>query len=288
MIPAHAGNLVSVNLTYEPVLWVATTPAGHRTTFLEPLPVIGVYRDMFEQSILPHPGGYRKAGAFATSLTAQILATGVLLLIPVAFHDTLNVLPKFIRLSPLPRLAQPEAQAASTPLSHPALPLASRQPLRAPIRVPLSSPQPTTIDSGQAPVFEAAGAVQVGIPFYTDETWLIGNRLAPPVHTPPSVIPAPPSAPVPVGGDVQAAKILRKVIPAYPALARRVRVSGTVHLIGVIAQDGTIQKLDILSGHPLLVGAALDAVRQWMYRPTLLNGKPVEVIAPIDVIFTLQ
>ena len=100
--------------------------------------------------------------------------------------------------------------------------------------------------------------------------------------------PAPaPTKPITVGGDVQSAKLIRKVIPIYPPLARQVRVSGTVQLIGVIAKDGTIQQLQVTSGHPLLVQAALDAVRQWIYRPTLLNGQAVEVIAPISVFFTL-
>jgi len=84
-----------------------------------------------------------------------------------------------------------------------------------------------------------------------------------------------------VGGDVQAAKLVKKVTPLYPQMARQVRVSGTVELIGVIAKDGTIQQLQVVSGHPLLVKAALDAVRQWIYSPTLLNGQAVEVIAPI-------
>jgi protein TonB len=99
--------------------------------------------------------------------------------------------------------------------------------------------------------------------------------------------PTAPAKPQRVGGDVQAAKLVKKVIPVYPPLARQARVSGTVQLIGIIAKDGTIQQLQVVSGHPLLVKAALDAVRQWIYRPTLLNGQAVEVIAPIDVIFTL-
>ena len=84
-----------------------------------------------------------------------------------------------------------------------------------------------------------------------------------------------------------AAKIVRKVIPAYPPLARQARVSGTVQLLGVIGKDGTVQQLQVISGHPLLVSAAVEAVKQWLYRPTLLNGEPVEVVAPIDVNFTL-
>jgi len=91
-----------------------------------------------------------------------------------------------------------------------------------------------------------------------------------------------------VGGAVQAAKLMKQVVPAYPRAAIQTRISGTVQLLGIIAKDGTIQKLQVLSGHPLLRQAAIDAVSQWVYRPTILNGQPVEVEAPIDVIFTLS
>src|SRR5258708_492303 len=97
-----------------------------------------------------------------------------------------------------------------------------------------------------------------------------------------------PGKPVTGTSEIQAAKLIRKVIPAYPRLAVVARISVTVHLIGNIGKEGTIEQLQVVSGPPLLVQAAVDAVRQWLYRPTLLNGKPVEVIAPIDVIFTLS
>ena len=96
------------------------------------------------------------------------------------------------------------------------------------------------------------------------------------------------SKPITVTSDVQAAKLLRKVIPVYPKLAIAAHISGTVRLMGVVAKDGTVQQIRVVSGPALLVEAALDAVRQWVYRPTMLNNKPVEVIAPIDVIFTLS
>lgn len=83
------------------------------------------------------------------------------------------------------------------------------------------------------------------------------------------------------------AKLVKKVIPEYPPLAKTARVSGIVHLIGAIAKDGTVQNLQLISGHPVLARAAMEAVRQWIFQPTLLNGQPVEVIAPIDVNFTL-
>ncbi len=95
------------------------------------------------------------------------------------------------------------------------------------------------------------------------------------------------SAPIRVGGDVQMAKLIRKVMPIYPALARSARVFGVVHLVGTIAKDGTIRNLQLIDGHPLLTRAAMEAVAQWVYKPTLLNGQPVEVIAPIEVNFTL-
>jgi periplasmic protein TonB len=91
-----------------------------------------------------------------------------------------------------------------------------------------------------------------------------------------------------VGGDVLAAKLITKVLLTYPPLARQIRVSGTVRLIGVVGKDGTLQQLRVVSGHPLLIQAALEAVRQWVYQPTILDGRPVEVTAPIDVIFTLS
>jgi protein TonB len=78
------------------------------------------------------------------------------------------------------------------------------------------------------------------------------------------------------------------VEPLYPPLARQTRVSGVVELVGIIATDGRIRELKLLSGSPLLARAALEAVRQWIYEPTLLNGEPVELVATISVIFRLN
>lgn len=114
------------------------------------------------------------------------------------------------------------------------------------------------------------------------------NRPATPPPPPAAHKPDKPSGPIPVGGRVQAARLTKQVVPAYPALAKTARISGTVRLQGIIGKDGAIKNLQLLRGHPLLVQAALEAVRQWVYKPTLLNGEAVEVIAPIDVIFTLN
>jgi periplasmic protein TonB len=111
----------------------------------------------------------------------------------------------------------------------------------------------------------------------------IANHAEPPPRTP-----AVPEAPRRIGGDVLEAKLINRVIPEYPPLARQMRVSGVVQLVGIIGRDGNVKSLAVISGHPLLVKAALSAVRQWQYRPTLLNREPVEVIAPIIVNFTLS
>ncbi len=90
------------------------------------------------------------------------------------------------------------------------------------------------------------------------------------------------------GGNVTAAKLINRVQPQYPPLARQTRISGTVRLHAIIGKNGQVEQLEVMSGHPLLVQAALDAVRQWKYQPTQLNGEPVEVDTTIDVIFSLN
>jgi protein TonB len=91
-----------------------------------------------------------------------------------------------------------------------------------------------------------------------------------------------------VGGAVIAASILRKTPPAYPAEAKAAGIQGVVHLAAIIGSDGAIQSLSALSGPPELIQASLDAVKQWVYKPTLLNGGPVSVETTIDINFTLS
>jgi len=115
-------------------------------------------------------------------------------------------------------------------------------------------------------------------------------RFVLPIPSPPPVkeIPKPAvTERIRVGGDVQAAKLVKQLKPAYPPLARQARIQGMVRFTAVIGKDGAIHSLQIISGHPLLAQAAQDAVKQWMYQPTLLNREPVEVVTQIDVNFTL-
>ena len=93
---------------------------------------------------------------------------------------------------------------------------------------------------------------------------------------------------VKVSPNVSQGLLISKVQPIYPPLARQARVQGTVVLQAVIAKDGTIQELQVTSGHPMLIQAAMDAVKQWRYKPYYLNGEPVLVRTTINVNFELS
>jgi protein TonB len=94
--------------------------------------------------------------------------------------------------------------------------------------------------------------------------------------------------PVKLSEGVLEARLISRIEPQYPSLAIQTKTEGTVRLHAIISREGRITSLDVLSGHPFLVKAALDAVREWRYRPTMLNGEPVEVETSITVIFRLR
>lgn len=106
-----------------------------------------------------------------------------------------------------------------------------------------------------------------------------------PVVPPPKAAAAP--ARIKQGGEVTAASIVTQTRPVYPSLARQARIQGTVVLHAIIDREGKVAQLEVVSGHPLLVQSALDAVKQWRYKPTRLNGDPVEVDTTIQVTFTM-
>jgi periplasmic protein TonB len=101
--------------------------------------------------------------------------------------------------------------------------------------------------------------------------------------------PPPPKAkgPLRVGGSVMQASLIRQPMPIYPQIAKTAHISGTVVLHAIIGTDGTVQNLEYVSGPPLLMHAAMDAVRQWRYKPTMLNGEPTAVDTTVSVVFTL-
>jgi protein TonB len=100
--------------------------------------------------------------------------------------------------------------------------------------------------------------------------------------------PPPPSAPVRVGGDIKEPKKIKHVPPVYPQIAQTAKVQGVVIIEAVIGKDGNVKDAKVLRSVALLDQAALDAVRQWKFTPTLLNNVPVEVIMTVTVNFTLN
>jgi periplasmic protein TonB len=107
-----------------------------------------------------------------------------------------------------------------------------------------------------------------------------------------TVAAAMPAAPPPVASHVRVSRIMegnliRRVQPEYPATAKLARVQGRVVLSAIISKDGRIENVQVLAGHPLLVQAAVEAVKQWRYRPYVLNDEPVEVETQITVNFSL-
>jgi periplasmic protein TonB len=106
----------------------------------------------------------------------------------------------------------------------------------------------------------------------------------------PIEVPRPPAAnrPVSVSAGVMAALLVHRVQPEYPRIAQVMHLSGTVELQARIGTDGTVQELEVVSGNPILARAAIEAVQQWRYQPTRLDGQPVEVETHITVTFTME
>ena len=264
-----------------------TAASSNNSRELSPARV--VYSSMFEQSLLLDHAAGKKTRALAASLTAQMLFVGVLIALPLIFGEHLPDVRRYISLTlPMPPPA-PLPQQAQTASSSSAG-RSSTTPAR--IYRPSRTADLSQVDVAMIEAPPSFGSsVDNGVPGGTGvplATAQLPHQSIP--QAKPRVVESvpPPSKPQQVSSGVQAAKLVKRVLPIYPPLARQARVSGTVQLIGVIAKDGTIQQLQVVSGHPLLVKAALDAVRQWIYHPTLLTGQAVEVIAPIDVIFSLS
>jgi protein TonB len=148
-------------------------------------------------------------------------------------------------------------------------------PNAAPVEAPKEiKPETGIVEERAASVVGDIGGVVGGIPGGVPE--------APP---PP---PPPPPAPVRVGGNIQTPKKVKDIPPVYPPIAQSARVQGVVILEATIGPDGRVQDVHVLRSIPLLDAAAIDAVKQWVYSPTLLNNVPVPVIMTVTVNFTLR
>lgn len=250
---------------------------------------------MFEQTFVEGANKTRKSASVFVSFLIQVALLFVAILIPLIYTDSLpkTQLSSFLVAPPPPPPPPPPPAAAPVKV----VKVAPRQfdagKLLAPKEIPKEIAE---IKEEEMPPMATApgvvGGVPGGVPGGTAGGVIGGIIGSVPAAAPP---PPPPPKPKPetpkqirVGGNVQAAKLVRQPKPSYPPLAKQARIQGTVRFNAVIGKDGSIQNLQLVSGHPLLVPSAQEAVRQWVYQPTLLNNEPVEVVTQIDVNFTLS
>jgi len=255
--------------------------------------------EMFSQTFVE--GKTKKTWTVMVAFIAQIFLLTVAVILPMIYFD---VLPKTtlqtMLIAPPPPPPPPPPPAAPAPVK--IVKVIPRQFDAGKLMAPKSVPkQIAEIKEDELPppssgAVGVVGGVPGGVAGGTPGGVLGGIIGSVPTA---SVLPPPPPPPVKkeepkapkritIGGNVQQAKLIRQPKPIYPPLAKQARISGVVHLAAVISSNGTIQDLKVISGHPLLIPAALEAVKQWVYQPTLLNGEPVEVQTQIDVNFTLS
>ena len=222
------------------------------------------------------------------SVFLHCLVLAAAILIPLYFTNALNLKPMeatyLIAPPPPPPPPPPPAPAkAVVPPRH----FFTSKTLYQPRVIPKQVAQLKEAPPPQAAA--APGGVIGGVPG-GQAGGVLGGILGGVGHAAP---PPPPKAvaqhgPYKVGGKVQAPKLINKVDPMYPPLARDARVQGDVTIDSVIDAQGDVTKLKLVNGNPLLISAALDAVKQWKYQPTLLNGVPVSVEMQVVVHFSLS
>ena len=232
---------------------------------------------MFDQLVVS--GDVQKTNkpwSVALSATVQAAILGVLILLPLIYTEALpkGMLNTFL-VAPAPPPPPPPPQPA---VKVRAPKVINIQKMTAPTVIPKN----VAVVKDEAPVIYTNG--NEGVSGGTGN--VLGGLIGSGPAGPPS---PPPSAPqrIRVGGNVEAAALINKVEPQYPPIAKTAHVSGTIILHAIIGKDGGIRELQFVSGPPLLMKSAMDAVKEWRYKPTMLNGEAVEVDTTIDVVFSL-
>jgi periplasmic protein TonB len=235
---------------------------------------------MFDELIVSgHTGELartHKPWSVGVSMILEAGIVGALLLIPLIYTQTLptSVMNTFLVAPPPPAPPPPPQQAVVKPQKTFAVNHMMEAPTMIPKQIEIAKDEapPSVAPSDTTGVAGGTGDVLGGI----------GTAAGPP-PPPPAAAPAR----IKVGGDVQAASLTKQVTPAYPNIAKTAHVSGTVTLHAIISKDGSIEKLEYVSGPALLMASAMTAVKEWRYKPTMLNGQPVEVDTTVQVVFSL-
>ena len=241
--------------------------------------------DLFYDSLIVSGGKSRPRNLWAVAASVTLLSLLLLALVLFPLFHTDVLLPERRALT---MLYVPPAAAASnvgglpTPTS---IPKNTPTNIRIPIRVHTPQEAPSSqVDTAGRIVGGVPGGVVGGIPGGVLSDLLRSNGSTPVLAT--TLTSAPKRIRVPA--PMAEANLVYDVVPKYPPEAGRERIEGTVVLIAVIGKDGTVRDVRVESGLPVLAQAAIDAVKQWRYRPYLLNGEPVEVDSQITINFNLS
>jgi protein TonB len=218
------------------------------------------------------------------SFSAQALAVGALFIVPLIYPQGLEQFTAFARssvLAPPPAPTRPASTRAAPPAPSNLL---SDGRIIEPSSVP---PAIERLDEQSAPPpVDLAG---IGVAHATGDA-RGSNSVIDGLGSAPGIVLPPPSPAVhrPPLSHMMEGNLIFRVQPGYPDLAKRARIQGQVMLRAIISREGTIENLQVISGHPMLVQAAMKAVQQWRYRPYVLNGEPVEVETQVTVNFVLS
>jgi protein TonB len=244
---------------------------------------------MFEDSLIESGGKLKSKRGMTTTISflIQVLLIGILVLIPLLFTEALpkQQLMTFLVAPPPPPPPPPPPAAAPVKIIKKIESEIQNGQLRTPTKIP---EKVQIIKEEEAPPSMAAGGVVGGVPGGVPGGQMggvIGGIIS---STPVAVPKAATPQRVRVSQGVSQGLLIKKIQPSYPPLARQARIQGQVLLQAEISKDGTIQNLRLISGHPMLAPAAIEAVKQWRYKPYYLNGEPVEVETQITVIFSLS
>ena len=236
-----------------------------------------MFNELLESTVVKR--NTNKRWTVALSSLVQTLILGVLVMIPVMHTEALPKVLGIVFVAPPPPPAPATAQTVRTAVRRgirQIRPEVWHQPIGIPKGVAIVS------DRDLAPEISETGPAIGPFSDIPGQDMIASNRPA---------VPPPPKQAAPTrikqGGVVTAAALLSQTKPIYPTLARQAHIQGEVVLHAIIDKEGRVAQLEVVAGHPLLVKAALDAVRQWLYRPTLLNGEPVEVDTTITVTFVM-
>src|ERR1700733_14309464 len=242
---------------------------------------------MFEDSLIESGGRLKTKRGLTTTISFlfEAMLLGVMILIPLLFTDALpkTQLLTLIVAPPPPPPPPPPAAAPVHIVKQVQTDIINGQ-LRTPTKIP-KKVEMIKEDEAPPPVMAGVvGGVPGGMPGGQMGGVIGGIISSTPVAVPKVATPQR----VRVSQGVTQGLLLRKIQPAYPPLARQARIQGSVLLQAEISKDGSIQNLRLISGHPMLAPAAIEAVKQWKYKPYILNGEPVEVETQITVNFTLS